>query len=162
MDRVLSIYPDHAEFNFKTVTITKNNPLRICVNAQQRKVGFYHLIITHGKAKKLDFGFRAGAQQIIELPPEWLNDGGEKDICFSLVLRNSIDTVTMKDDYKISPLKVERIDGNFVFADAVKQLFEMYDALEKRVAENEESIKTFALNGVDVKILEEDENEKID
>jgi hypothetical protein len=68
----------------------------------------------------------------------------------------------MKDDYKISPLKVERIDGNFVFSDAVKQLFEMYDALEKRVAENEESIKTFALNGVDVKILEEDENEKID
>lgn len=165
MERVLTIDARGGLFDRSSFCITENETLRITVKLAESRVGYYHLIVKHGKAKRLNYGFKPRRELIMELPPEWLNDGGVEDVEFSLVLRNGADTVTLKDDYKIEPLHVEKIEGNFSFSAAVttlekafSEIVELVNGIDTRVKANEEKLKEFEDEGVPI-FAEIDETE---
>lgn len=150
MQRVLTIKNGVGAFDASTFSLTKNDPLTLKVNIKEKFLGYYLLKArrSQGNAKELTFGFKAGTEKIIEFPVDWLKDGNGA-IEFSLVLRDSLNTVTYKDDYRIPSLSVEKTpDGNYAFADKLNELTETVANLLQRIEVVEEQLKEFENEGV--------------
>lgn len=150
MQRVLTIKNGVGAFDVPTFSITKNDPLTLKLEIKENFLGYYLFKVRreNGKAKELTFGFKAGTEKTVELPLDWLKDGyGAID--FSLILRDSQNTVTYKDDYRIPPLKCKKTpDGNYTFVDKLNELTETVANLLQRVEVAEEKLKEFENEGV--------------
>lgn len=150
MKRILTISGEVGAFDVPTFSTTENDHLTIKVNVKEKFLGYYLLKVRReqGNAKELTFGFKAGTEKAIDLPLDWLKDGyGAID--FSLVLRDSLNTITYKDNYKIPSLRYkETPQGNYNYSDTVHTLTYKVEELLQRVKILETKLKEFENEGV--------------
>ena len=143
MERILTIKGSVGKFDVPHFLSADNEGVTVTLSTpEETRIGVYRLVIRHGNAEILNKSIRSG--QTVYLSPEWIKSGGNENVEFSLILVSQDGARIIKDNYKIEPLKIESVNGNFAFcalvqslADGQKRLEERFSALEKRVEEYE-------------------------
>ena len=113
MIRVLNIKGREGRFDEPSFIISENEHLIIkVVIADERRTNRFRLVVKHGNLKKT---VTLAKNESVEFSPEWLKANAE-NLDFSLMYLNSSESAVIKDDYHIEPLKLQTIEGNFIFA----------------------------------------------
>ena len=130
MKRELTIKGRTGLFDVPSFTLAKYEDLIISVNiVEETRLGAFRLSVRHDNKEEV---YRVGEDIVI--PNAWINKD-EGDLYFSLLFLNPNQTRVIKDDYKIEPLKYERINGNFEFSAQVQKIQECLNAFGVRLNE---------------------------
>ena len=133
MQRTITINGRAGLFDTPSFLLTENEDLTVKVEIKNEiKVGKYYLFAVHGTAPKK--AFLLSDNKAVTLPAEWIKQGGETPIEFSLELRNAKGTSVIRSDYEIEPLAVTTLGGDWR-ATAIIQ------CLESRISALEEALK---------------------
>ena len=96
---------------------------------------------------------------------EWIRQGGNAPIEFSMEMKNYLGNVTIRNDYEIEPLLLIETDGEYYATGAVqaleKRVAALEQALQEEIAAKEEILarfEDFADNGVNVQFTDEENN----
>lgn len=144
MTRVLTIKGRTGLFDIPSFLLSENESLKIKIVTDELRLGNFRLCVKHGKHEKV---YSLKGKDEIELHPVWLNTSKE-NLEFSLVFLNPTETEVIKSDYQIEPLKVESVQGNFAYTAMLQEIIEKQEALDERLLEAEEKIRSFEDNGV--------------
>lgn len=147
MERILTIKGRTGYFDTPSFLVSENENLVIKINiVDEIRIGKFRLIVKHGKHVKQ---YALSKTDEITLSPVWLKMS-EENIEFSLVFLNATETEVLKNDYQIEPLKLETVDGNFVFTAWLQELEQKQKELDARLLVAEEKIASFENEGVPI------------
>ena len=154
MTRILTIDGRTGLFDFPSFLLSENESLKIKLRFKDEiRTGRFRLVVKQGEFKKT---FSLSKNEEIELSPAWLTKGGE-NLEFSLVFCNATETAVIKDDYQIEPLKLETVNGNFVFSALVQEIIAEQKRQAEILSEMQEKLNQYEDEGVPV-VLEQIEN----
>ena len=143
MKRELTIKGRTGLFDVPSFTLAKYEDLIISVNIiEETRLGAFRLSVRHDNKEEV---YRVGEDIVI--PNAWINKD-EGDLYFSLLFLNPNQTRVIKDDYKIEPLKYERINGNFEFSAQVQKIQEYLNAFGVRLNEVMERLEKLTDEGI--------------
>lgn len=156
MERTITINGRAGLFDTPSFLLTENEDLTVKVEIKNEiKVGKYYLFAVHGTAPKK--AFLLSDNKAVTLPAEWIKQGGETPIEFSLELRNARGTSVIRSDYEIEPLAVTTLGGDWRATAVIQGLESRVSALEtelkKEIKAKEELLETFRKyvdEGIDV------------
>lgn len=154
MERILTIKGSVGKFDVPYFAASDNEGVTVTLSTpEETRIGVYRLVIKHGNAEILNKSIRSG--QSIHLTSEWLKSGKNENIEFSLILVSQDGARVIKDNYKIEPLKIESVDGNFSFCSWVEAMAKRCEELDKRFLELKKRVEEYEKNGIEL-ISEED------
>ena len=159
MKRTLTFKGREGRFDEPSFILAENDDLEIQVLfPDEIRVGRYRLVAKHGTNEKT---FVLGDDKEIVLPAKWLKLGEDENVEFALVLLNVAETAVIKDDYMVEPLKVQHVDGVFVYTPIIqtilKYLKELKELYQKELnAKNEilDKLKEYVDNGAELPVNE--------
>ena len=147
MERILTIKGRTGYFDTPSFLVSENENLVIKINiVDEIRIGKFRLLVRHGKHVKQ---YALSKTDEITLSPVWLKMS-EENIEFSLVFLNATETEVLKNDYQIEPLKLETVDGNFVFTAWLQELEQKQKELDARLLVAEGKIASFENEGVPI------------
>ena len=151
MTRILTIDGRTGLFDSPSFLLSENESLKIKLHFKDEiRTGRFRLVVKQGEFKKT---FSLSKNEEIELSPAWLTKGGE-NLEFSLVFCNATETAVIKDDYQIEPLKLESVNGNFVFSALVQEIIAEQKRQAEILSEMQEKLNQYEDEGVPV-VLEQ-------
>lgn len=154
MKRKITIKGRTGLFDIPSFVVVENDVLNIIVDIPDEiRVYKYRLVIRHGNLKKT-FTLYKGMTAMLE--PDWLNANNE-NLEFAFALLDDRDRV-IKDDYQIEPLKMETLEGDFKFSAQVQALMKWQEEHGKKLAELEARFSTYENSGVNLSLVDEEEN----
>lgn len=154
MERILTIKGSVGKFDVPYFVASDNEGITITLSTpEETRIGIYRLVIRHGNAEILNKSIRSG--QSIHLTSEWLKLGEDENVEFSLMFVSQDGARIIKDNYKIEPLKVESVNGNFSFCSWVDSIVKRCEELDKRFLELKKRVEEYEKNGIEL-ISEED------
>ena len=147
MTRILTIDGRTGLFDSPSFLLSENESLKIKLHFKDEILtGRFRLVVKQGEFKKT---FSLSKNEEIELLPAWLTKGGES-LEFSLVFLNATETAVIKDDYQIEPLKLETVNGNFVFSALVQNIIAEQKRQAEILSEMQEKLNQYEDEGVPV------------
>lgn len=153
MIRTVTIEGRTGLFSVPSFFISDNESLEIKFEFKDEiRRGRYRVVVRHGTLKKT---FSFARTDTIELSADWLKKNAE-NVEFSLVMLNATETEVIKDDYQVEPLKLETLDGNFVFTAVVQSILDKQREMDEKLNEIISKLIDFEENGVPL-VLEENE-----
>ena len=164
MKRTITILGRTGRLDVPSFPITENENLLVQFDIQAEcKSARYYVTVKHGTAHKQTF--LLPQDKTLALSAEWIRQGGNAPIEFSMDMKNYLGNVTIRNDYEIEPLLLIETDGEYYATGAVQALEERVAALEQAL-QNEIAVKEeilakfedFADNGVNVQFTDEENN----
>lgn len=147
MTRILTIDGRTGLFDSPSFLLSENESLKIKLHFKDEiRTGRFRLVVKQGELKKT---FSLSKNEEIELSPAWLTKNGE-NLEFSLVFLNATETAVIKDDYQIEPLKLETVNGNFVFSALVQNIIAEQKRQAEILSEMQEKLNQYEDEGVPV------------
>ena len=130
MKRVLTVKGRTGLFDIPSFTLAKDEDLILSVNiVDETRLGCFRLAVKHDNKEEVYL-----VSKDIFIPNAWVNND-EGDLYFSLVFLDYTQTKVIKDDYKIEPLKYERINGNFEFSSQVQKIQAYMESMNERLCD---------------------------
>lgn len=140
MERIVTIEGRMGLFDSPSFIFSENENLQIKFDLKDEiRVGRFRVVVRHGERKMV---FTLSKNEPIVLPAEFLKQSKE-NVEFSLVFLNATATAVLKDDYNVEPLKVETVEGNFVFTAQLQAYEQRQVAFEERLNGFMEQLETF-------------------
>ena len=156
MIRVLNIKGREGRFDEPSFIISENEHLIIkVVIADERRTNRFRLVVKHGNLKKT---VTLAKNESVEFSPEWPKANAE-NLDFSLMYLNSSESAVIKDDYHIEPLKLQTIEGNFIFSAIVQDFEKRLLDQEQRFKNLEKRVYEYETNGVSLTPEEDEKGE---
>ena len=147
MIRTLTIKGRQGRFDEPTFILSENQSLKISVVAKDEPtLNKFKLTVRHGNMQKT---FTLSKDMVAVLSPEWLNANTE-NLEFSLAFLDMKESIVLKDDYEIEPLKIQNIDGNFTFSAEVQRLIAWQEQHGKDLEELMTRFDRYESNGVNL------------
>ena len=147
MIRTLTIKGRQGRFDEPTFILSENQSLKISVVAKDEPtLNKFKLTVRHGNMQKT---FTLSKDMVAVLSPEWLNANTE-NLEFSLAFLDMKESIVLKDDYEIEPLKIQNIDGNFTFSAEVQRLSAWQEQHGKDLEELMTRFDRYESNGVNL------------
>jgi hypothetical protein len=149
MERVLTIKGSVGKFDVPHFLSSDNEGVTITLSTpEETRIGVYRLVVRHGNAEILNKSIRSG--QTVYLSPEWIKSGGNENVEFSLILVSQDGARIIKDNYKIEPLKIESVNGNFSFCSWVEAMAKRCEELDKRFLILQKRVEEYEKNGIEL------------
>ena len=147
MIRTLTIKGRQGRFDEPTFILSENQSLKISVVAKDEPtLNKFKLTVRHGNMQKT---FTLSKDMVAVLTPEWLYANTE-NLEFSLAFLDMKESIVLKDDYEIEPLKIQNIDGNFTFSAEVQRLIAWQEQHGKDLEELMTRFDRYESNGVNL------------
>ena len=147
MIRTLTIKGRQGRFDEPTFILSENQSLKISVVAKDEPtLNKFKLTVRHGNMQKT---FTLSKDMVAVLSPEWLYANTE-NLEFSLAFLDMKESIVLKDDYEIEPLKIQNIDGNFTFSAEVQRLIAWQEQHGKDLEELMTRFDRYESNGVNL------------
>ena len=152
MIRTLTVKGRTGLFDTPSFLVSENESLTIKIKiVDEIRVGKFRLIVKHGEHSKQ---YTLDKTDEITLNPVWLKMSGE-NLEFSLVFVDASETQVLKNDYQIEPLKLETINGNFMFTAWLQEIERKQKELDERLILAEEKLKAYESEGVPLVEIDE-------
>lgn len=156
MIRILNIKGREGRFDEPSFIISENENLIIkVVLVDERRVNRFRLIVKHGNLQKT---VTLAKNESVEFSPDWLKENAE-NLEFSLMYLNPSESAVIKDDYHIEPLKLQTLEGNFIFSAIVQDFEKRLSEQERRFKNLEKRVQEYETNGVTLTPEEDEEGE---
>lgn len=164
MKRTITILGRTGRLDVPSFPITENENLLVQFDIQAEcKRARYYVTVKHGTAHKQTF--LLPQDKTLALSADWIRQGGNAPIEFSMEMKNYLGNVTIRNDYEIEPLLLIETDGEYYATGAVqaleKRVAALEQALQEEIAAKEEILarfEDFADNGVNVQFTDEENN----
>lgn len=156
MIRVLNVKGREGRFDEPSFIISENENLIVkVVIMDERRVNRFRLVVKHGNLKKT---VTLAKNESVEFSPDWLKENAE-NLDFSLMYLNPSESAVIKDDYHIEPLKLQTLEGNFIFSAIVQDFEKRLSEQERRFKNLEKRVQEYETNGVTLTPEEDKEGE---
>ena len=164
MERTITMRGRTGRLDVPSFLLTENEDLQVRFDIQDECKGArYYVTVKHGTAQRQTF--LLPQDKTLALSAEWIRQGGNAPIEFSMEMKNYLGNVTIRNDYEIEPLLLIETDGEYYTTGAVQALEKRVEALEEslqdEIAAKEEILAKFADfadNGVNVQFTDEENN----
>lgn len=161
MERIITINGRLGRYDILSFTYADNEPLTLRFAFKDLRVGRYRCAVVCGDEKKVEY---LGENKRIEIPPEFIRNGGYNPVFVHLELRNPhsnaviISSKQEEGGFFIEPLVIEQLDTNLTAKGWMSKVEGELEALLRRCKMLEDKVAMFEDEGVP--LLPDNENEE--
>lgn len=161
MERIITINGRLGRYDVPSFTYADNEPLTLRFKFKDLRGGRYRCAVVCGGEKKVEY---LGEDNRIEIPPEFIRNGGYNPVFVLLELRhqqsNAVIIPSKQEDggFFIEPLVIEQLDTKLTAKGWMSKIESEITALLRRCVLMEDKLATFDEEGVP--LLPDDNNEE--
>ena len=161
MERIITINGRLGRYDIPSFTYADNEPLTLRFKFKDLRVGRYRCAVVCGDEKKVEY---LGENKRIEIPPEFIRNGGYNTVFVLLELRhpqsNAVIIPSKQEEggFFIEPLVIEQFDTNLIAKGWMSKVEGELEALLRRCVMLEDKVAMFEDEGVP--LLPDDNNEE--
>lgn len=161
MERIITIDGRLGRYDVPSFTYADNEPLTLRFKFKDLRGGRYRCAVVCGDEKKVDY---LGEDNRIEIPPEFIRNGGYNPVFVYLELRHPqsnaviISSKQEEGGFFVEPLEIEQLDTNLTAKGWMSKVEGELEALLRRCVMLEDKVAMFEDEGVP--LLPDDNNEE--